>query len=167
MTQVTSSRGRFEPSERPLLLVSWEHGPRPPPAGLTEGRDQKSRPSCVPGAPPSYVPRRRRTRKLASVAVGRCAEQKPGTHKAGAAAALPPTTAPAGSTNFLNTMKRYSFAAPYVPGVDDRVSTSSSRCLVISQPAPAITTPITMKAQLSVVFSDRKLAAESTPTMKP
>ena len=76
-------------------------------------------------------------------------------------------TAPAGSTNFQIAMKRYSFAAPFVPVFAYRVSASSARCLDISQPAPTIATPKISKPQTPMVFSDRKLAADPTPTMSP
>ena len=76
-------------------------------------------------------------------------------------------TAPAGSTNFQNAMKRYSFAAPFVPVVDYRVSASSARCLDISQPAPTIATPKIKKPHAPMTFIDRKLAADDTPTMSP
>lgn len=44
---------------------------------------------------------------------------------------------------------------------------SSARCRERIQPAPIIKRPNTMNVQLSGVFSDRKLAAESTPTLSP
>ena len=74
-------------------------------------------------------------------------------------------TAPAGSTNFQIAMKRYSFAAPFVPVVAYRVCASSARCLDISQPATTIATPRIIKPHAPMIFIDRKLAADPTPTM--
>ena len=74
-------------------------------------------------------------------------------------------TAPAGSTNFQIAMKRYSFAAPFVPVFAYRVFASSARCLDISQPARTIATPKIIKPHAPMTFSDRKLATDPTPTM--
>lgn len=74
--------------------------------------------------------------------------------------------APTGSTNIQ--IRYLLIRGSYFPAFAFRVYLRSSAvCRENIQPAATISTPATIMVQLSVMFSDKKLAADPTPTLSP